>query len=280
MDPLVVAAMLAASLLHASWHALVKASEDRVIALAGMNVVSGVCALALLPLAGGLPAAAWAVIAGSVLLHAGYKIALARLYLLADLGQAYPLARGLTPIFAAALAFALLSEVPGTAVLAGLALISTGIVLLAFEKRDSRISFAAAIAALVTSGTVAAYSVVDAYGVRLTGDWFSFTVWLVAADSALFVSYSLITRGAPVLLAWRSGWQRVLLSGGLGVTSFSVFMWALGKAPVGPVSALRETSILFAAIIGVLVLRETPSRIRIAAAAAVMCGVGAIALAG
>lgn len=130
MDPLVVAAMLAASLLHASWHALVKASDDRVVALAGMNLVSGACALALLPLAGGLPAAAWAVIAGSVLLHAGYKIALARLYLLADLGQAYPLARGFTPILAAALAFALLGEVPGAAALAGLTLISAGIALL------------------------------------------------------------------------------------------------------------------------------------------------------
>lgn len=279
MDLLVVAAMLAASLLHASWHALVKASEDRVIALAGMNVVSGACALALLPLAGGLPAAAWAVIAGSVLLHAGYKIALARLYRLADLGQAYPLARGFTPILAAALAFALLGEVPGAAALLGLALISAGIVLLAFEQRGVRVSLAAAIAALLTGGTVAAYSVVDAYGVRLAGDWFSFTVWLVAADSALFVAYALVTRGAPALLAWRSGWQRVLVSGALGVGSFGVFMWALGKAPVGPVSALRETSILFAAIIGVVVLRETPSRIRIAAAAIVTSGVGAIALA-
>ncbi len=279
MDPTVIAAMLAASLLHASWHALVKSSDDRVVALAGMNLVSGGLALALLPLASVPTATVFAVIAVSVLLHVSYKLALARLYVLADLGQAYPLARGFTPIIAALLAFALIGEVPGAFALSGLALISIGVLALGFERRGTRLSPRAAIAALVAGTTVAAYSVVDAYGVRLSGDWFSFTVWLVAMDSATFVAYALSTRGASALHAWKGGWQRVLVSGGLGVASFGVFMWALGMAPVGPVTALRETSVLFAAIIGAVALREAPGLFRYAAAAAVTCGVGLIALA-
>lgn len=279
MDPTVIAAMLAASLLHASWHALVKSSDDRVVALAGMNLVSGCVALALLPLAGVPSAAAFAVIAVSVLLHVGYKLALARLYVLADLGQAYPLARGFTPIVAAILAFAIIGEVPGALALSGLALISIGVLALGFEKHRARLSPRAAIAALIAGTMVAAYSVIDAYGVRMSGGWFSFTVWLVAMDSLAFVTYALYTRGISALHRWKTGWQRVLVSGGLGVASFGVFMWALGVAPVGPVTALRETSVLFAAIIGAAVLRETPTATRYAAAAAVTCGVGLIALA-
>lgn len=277
MDPLVTAAVLAASLLHASWHALVKSSGDQVIALAGMNLVSGAVALALIPLTGPLPQIAYAVIAGSVLLHLGYKLALARLYLRTDLGQAYPLARGLTPVIAAALAFVALGELPAPFVLAGIGLVCAGIASLAFERRT--ITFPVLGTAAAAGLAVAAYSVVDAYGIRLAGDWFSFTVWLVLLDSATFVAYALATRRAAALRTWRSGWGRVLVSGCLGVGAFGVFMWALGRAPVGPVTALRETSVLFAAIIGVVVLRERTTWKRYAAAIAVMAGVGVIALA-
>lgn len=278
MDPTVIAAMLMASLLHAAWHALVKSSDDRVVALAGMNVISGGFAIALLPFVNAMPAAAYALIAGSVLLHGAYKLALARLYVLADLGQAYPLARGFTPLIAAAMALAVLGEKPGLPAMAGLGLISVGILGLGFENRATRVSPRAAIAALVAGTMVAAYSVVDAYGIRLAGDWFSFTVWLVALDSTVFASYALWSRGVGAVRSWKRDWQRVLASGCLGVASFGVFMWALGVAPVGPVTALRETSVLFAAIFGTVLLRESPSLVRYAAAAAVMAGIGMIAL--
>jgi drug/metabolite transporter (DMT)-like permease len=276
MDPLVAAAVLAASLLHAAWHALVKSSGDQVVALAGMNLVSGAVALALIPLTSPLPRVAYAVIAGSVLLHVGYKLALARLYLRADLGQAYPLARGLTPVMAALLAFIALGELSAPLALAGICLVCAGIASLAFERRGITPGVVGAAAAAGVA--VAAYSVVDAYGIRLSGDWFSFTVWLVLLDSAAFVSYTLATRGAGATRAWKNGWGRVLVSGCLGVGAFGVFMWALGRAPVGPVTALRETSVLFAAMIGALILRERTTWKRYAAAVAVMVGVGVIAL--
>ena len=118
-----------------------------------------------------------------------------------------------------------------------------------------------------------------AYGVRLAGDWFSFTLWLVAADSGAFVAYAVATRGALAWRTWRSRFGGTLLSGALGVSSFGVFMWALGRAPVGPVSALRETSVLFAALIGALFLGEQPSWRRYVAATAIAAGIAVLGLA-
>jgi uncharacterized membrane protein len=274
----VAAAVLAASLLHASWHALVKSSGDRVVALAGMNVVSGAVALSLLPFVRMPAAAAGAVIAFSILLHAGYKLALARLYVKADLSQGYPLARGITPVVATALGFALLGERPAGGTLLGVLLISAGILGLLLERGARGLSLATLIAAATAGTAVAAYSAVDAYGVRLNADWLGFTAWLVAGDSIVFVGSAAATRRGAALGAWRRDWRRTLASGALGVVSFSVFMWALGRAEVGAVTALRETSVVFAALLGALFLKERMSAARCLSAAFVVAGVAAISL--
>ena len=279
MDALVAAAVLAASLLHASWHALVKSTADRVVALAGMNVVSTAAALALLPLTSPLPGIAFAIIAGSILLHGAYKLALAGVYVAADLGQAYPLARGMTPIMAATLAIAALGEYPRPLEWTGIGLVCAGLLLLSLEGGRGRLPLRTIGLAACAGLAVAAYSVVDAYGIRMTGDWFSFTVWLVALDGSAFVCYVLATRGRTAIRAWKEAPGRTLASGALGVVSFGVFMWALGRAPVGAVAALRETSVLFAAVIGAVALGERATLNRCIAAVAVMSGVGIIALA-
>ncbi len=270
--------VLGASLLHATWHALVKSSGDRVVALAGMNLVSGAVALAALPFVRLPTATAMLVIAASVLLHAAYKIALAQLYSRADLSQGYPLARGLTPLIAAALGFTFLAERPNGATLGGVLAISAGVAALVFERGVRRMSLAGLYAAVAVGAAVAAYSVLDAYGVRVNGDWLGFTAWLVACDSVAFVAYALLTRNGAGA-AWRTAWVRTLVSGILGVLSFGVFMWALGRAQVGAVSALRETSILFSALIGAFWLKEPMSGVRYLAAALVAGGMAAISLA-
>jgi drug/metabolite transporter (DMT)-like permease len=276
VDAGVAAAVLAASLLHASWHALVKSSGDGVIALAGMNLVSAAAAIAVLPFVSVPSAAATAVIGVSVLLHVGYKIALAHLYARADLSQGYPLARGLTPLFATLLGLLFLGEIPSASTLAGVIAISLGIFALLLEPR--RLSATAFVAAVAVGITVAAYSALDAYGVRLNGDWLGFTAWLVACDSAVFMAYAFAMRGRATLVVWRAAWVRTLVSGLLGVAAFGVFMWALGQAQVGAVIALRETSIIFAAVLGALFLREAIGRARAIAAVLVMSGAAAIPL--
>lgn len=273
MDVIVVFAVLAASLLHASWHALIKSSGDQISSLAGMNLVAGIAACAVLPFVSPPSLAVFAIIAGSVLLHAGYKIALASLYGRAELGQAYPIARGLTPIMATVLGLAVLREWPGTVVLSGIALISLGIMALFVERSVKRLSAYALVPALLVGTTVAAYSVVDAYGVRRHGDWLGFTAWLVALDCAAFVSYAGFVRGRTLVTVWKRDRLKTFGSGFLGLASFGVFMWALSRAPVGAVAALRETSVIFAAVLGALFLGEVATWRRYAAAATVMLGV-------
>jgi drug/metabolite transporter (DMT)-like permease len=279
MEPMVAAAVLAAALLHAAWHALVKASGDQVIALAGMNLVSGTAALALLPFVSVPSTAAGVVIGVSVLLHMAYKLALARLYGRADLSVAYPVARGLTPAMAAIFALVFIGERPSLLAVGGILAISMGIASVMAGDAASRMSWPAFRSALVAGSTVAAYSVLDAYGVRVNGDWLGFTVWLVLADSAAFVAFALATRCRPALSAWRRGWLRTLVSGLLGTLSFGVFLWALGRAQVGPVAALRETSIVFASLIGMVILRERVTPNRAVSTALAMAGAAALALA-
>ena len=278
MDAAVAASVLAAALLHASWQALVKSSGDGVVALAGMNLVSASVALALLPFVTPPTPAAAMVIAISLLLHSAYKIALAQLYARSDLSLGYPLARGLTPIFAMLLAFMFLAEVPTGATLAGVLAISLGIAGLVFERGARAASAASLVAAVVVGLSVAAYTALDAYGVRINGDWLGFTVWLVIADSALFLAYTFATRRGAAWSQWRRTWGRTLASGVLGLASYGVFMWALGRAQVGAVAALRETSIIFAALLGTALLRERMTRGRVASTLLVAAGAAAIAL--
>jgi drug/metabolite transporter (DMT)-like permease len=273
MDAGVAAAVLAAALLHATWQALVKSSGDGVVALAGMNVVSGVAALAALPFVPTPTPAAWPVIAISVLLHGGYKIALAELYARSELSVGYPLARGMTPIFATMLALLFLGEVPRAATAAGIVAICAGIALLVARS----VSVAGLAAAIAVGISVAAYSALDAYGVRINGDWLGFTVWLVFVDCILFTAYAIAVRRGAVR-QWRGAWGRTLVSGLLGIASFTVFLWALARAQVGAVTALRETSIVFSAVLGGAMLREHITPARAASIALVALGCAAIAL--
>ncbi len=269
--------MLAASLLHASWHALVKSSGDGVIALSGMNLVSATAALALLPFVSLPTPLAAVVIAASVVVHVGYKIALADLYARAELSQGYPLARGLIPIFATLIGFFLLGEMPSGAALAGVGIISLGIVGLLFDRGAPALSAPAFLAAMVVAATVAAYSALDAYGIRVNGDWLGFLAWLVVCDSAAFVAYAIFTRRQKALAHWRVAWRRTLLSGMLGIASFGIFLWALSRAELGPVTALRETSSIFAAVLAATVLKEPMTRARWLSAAMVAAGAATIA---
>lgn len=268
--------MLLAALLHAGWHSLVKAGADQTVTLAGMGLVASVAALAALPFVPLPPTMLWPVLAASVALHVGYKLCLARAYANGDLGEAFPLARGMVPLFATTLAVATLGQVPSLGQSLGIGLVSTGLLMVMLERQRQPnwlLWSAAAGAGLAVAG----YSVLDAYGIRLFGTWLGFTAWLIVIDNMVFLTLTRLQRG-PML--WRqlaaTRW-RVLASGALGLASFCVFLWALSRGPVGVVSALRETSMLFAIVLGVLLHRETLSVARVAGALLMVSGVAAIA---
>lgn len=249
-------------LLHASWHSLVKYGPDQVLVLAGMGLVAAMvagCALPFLP----FPSApVWVVIVGSVFLHVGYKLALARAYALGELGQAYPLARSFVPLFSTIIAFALLGQSPTAGQIFGIVLVSLGLLGLSAHSVHGGVDRRLFLAA---GATVAGYSVADAYGTRLAGNWAAFTAWLIVADTLSFSLLIYWMRGPQL---WRDLWRfrtKMVIAGLLGVVSFSVFLWALSRSPVGAVTALRESSVLFATLLGIAVHGEKPSRHRIAA---------------
>lgn len=277
LDLLTIVLMLLAGLLHASWHSLVKYGPDQVLVLAGMGLVAAMLAVCALPFLPFPSAPVWAVIAGSVFLHVGYKLALARSYALGELGQAYPLARGFVPLFSTIIAFALLRQSPTAGQIAGIALVSAGLLWLSAHSVRGGVDRRLLLAALAAGATVAGYSVADAYGTRLAGDWAAFTAWLVVVDSLSF-SLLIYWRRGPQL--WRDLWRfrgKMAVAGVLGLTSFSVFLWTLSRSPVGAVTALRESSVLFAAFLGIVVYGEKPSRQRLAATAVIAAGLIVIA---
>lgn len=280
MDILTISLMLAAGLLHASWHGLVKSANDGLANMAGMGTVAAIPALLWLIVKTPLPSSGvWAVLAISVGLHVGYKICVAQAYLRADLGEAFPMARGSVPLFATAIAFIGLGQSPNVGQGAGIALICVSLVLLAYERIRSTFN-ATLFAATAGAGlAVALYSVLDSYGTRLAGNWVDFTAWLIVLDTAMFLVVARLMRGPQLWPTMVALSRRITATGLLGLMSFSVFMWALSRNPVGPVSALRETSVLFSILIGVAFHREAISPRRIVAAALIVAGIAVLAAA-
>jgi uncharacterized membrane protein len=272
LEPSTVILMLVAGILHASWHSLVKSVSDQLVVLAGMGLVASAIFACMLPFLPFPSAPVWVVIAGSACLHIGYKFALARAYALGDLGQAFPLARGFVPLFSVALAFVFLGQLPSSSQIAGIAAVSFGLIWLAVQSIrggvDRRIFLATPLAGLAVAG----YAVADSYGTRLAGDWLAFAAWLNITDGVLFAGIVRATRGRQLWSELYRQRARVLASGLLGILSMSVVLWALSRSAVGPVSALRESSVLFATIIGVAVHREAATVQRLCAAACIVLG--------
>ena len=277
MDPIVLLVLTAAAILHASWHALIKANADQVIAIGGMNITTTMICGLLLFIAPPLPSLAYGVVAISVLIHFGYKVALARLYRDTQLSLAYPLARGLCPILATLIAFAFLDERPGWVSLFGICIISLGVCFLVTDGLQKKVSAFIFTLAAFAAATVALYSVIDAYGVRIGQSAFSFTTHLVFWDGLVFIAYALYATKGSAIRAWHIDWKNTLLTGILGLTSFAIFIWSLLHAPVGSVTAIREVSIVFSVLIGAIFLKEAISAIRWIGVACISAGVFLIA---
>ncbi|HEY9081026.1 DMT family transporter [Magnetovibrio sp.] len=273
MDITIVLALIGAALFHASWHAIIKGRPDKLSGLAGMNVVStAVAALALAWVPLPIPEV-WPIIAASVVLHNAYKISLARAYLVGDLGQAFPVARGTAPIFATAIAFAVIGEQPALYEFLAIVLISSGLLFFAFEGQGPGANVKMMVGGALTGLMVGLYSVLDGYGIRISGHGLSFAAWLVTLDGLAFVIVVWFWRGHGLWTTLRNDFAITLMSGVLGLFAFGVFLWALNQGAIGSVTALREMSILFASLIGVVFLGEKMTRGRLAGAIIIMAGV-------
>lgn len=250
--------VLLAALLHASWNAMLHGNRDRFLSMTWMSIAIGVVSLVAvvwLP----LPApAAWPYVIASGLVHVVYNVSLVRSYRRGDLAQAYPIARGSSPLLVTLGAALFAHEGIGALRVLGIALISAGIMALALRGRH--VSRAGALAALTTGVTIAVYTVIDGIGVRLSGDQpFAYTAWMFLFYWFMPLIF-IVRRGAaaiwkPVFAAPMSVFSSI--AGGLvSIAAYGIVIWAMQSGEMGAVSALRETSVVFAALIGRVFLRE------------------------
>jgi drug/metabolite transporter (DMT)-like permease len=272
----VTLAVLGAALAHATWNAMIKSSSNVLFDMTLVVFLAGVVTapfLAVVP----LPApAAWPYIIASMVLHLGYYIALVGAYRAGDLSHGYPIMRGIAPLIVSVSALAWLGEAPTPSVWAGVLLICGGVLSLGFAGfrwSESRVSLGWALA---NACIIASYTLVDAAGVRAAGRPESYVVWLFTLDALPFsVAIFFLHRAALTTYA-RQFWLRGLVGGGLSAAAYAVVLWAMTRAPVAAVAALRETSVIFAALIGAWLLKEGHIARRIAGAVTVAAGVIAL----
>jgi drug/metabolite transporter (DMT)-like permease len=262
--------VLLAALLHAGWNALLRAGADRLWSMTMMCVaVAIVCAGLALVLP--LPArASWGCVLLSALLHIGYNLFLVRTYRSGDLGQTYPIARGASPVLVSLGAAVFAGELPDPISMAGVLLVSGGIVSLAFHGR--RLDPHSLLYALGTGCFIGAYSVTDGVGGRLSGAPVAYTVWMsLIYCAAMPLIYAAIRDWRSLIRAPRE--MAMAASGGIvSLVAYGIIIVAMTLGTMGPVSALRETSVVFAALIGRFVLHERLTAWRIAACVVVAIG--------
>jgi len=270
----VLGIVLTAALLHALWNALVKASGDRTITLGLVALGHCVPAILLLPFVQIPAPAAIPYIIASTVIHWAYYYYLNISYRFGDLSLIYPIARGCAPVMVALGAMLWADETLPILAWTGILIVSGGIMILATVRNANKRGIAAA---LLTSAIIAAYSIVDGIGIRVSGAPVGYVVWLFAAEIcvAAFVLGAKFDRAKAIATkALSLGIAGGVISG----IAYGLALYAKTLAPIGIVSAVRETSVIFAALIGVVWMGEGPAKRRLLAASVVAIGVVTLAL--
>jgi len=276
-----VAAVLFGALLHASWNALIKSGTDKALDTALIHALGCGVGLAMV-FAVGLPKAeALPWLAASLVIHIGYYITLVGAYRHGDLGFAYPIMRGCAPLLVAIASGPLIGERLSPAAWIGVAGISAGVLAIGLTRspgaagsRRHALGFALANAAIIAS-----YTIVDGIGVRLSGDALQYVALLFLLDGVpyfLIVMWQRRAHRAATLEYMRGRWPVALVGACASLGAYGIALWAMTRAPVASVAALRETSVLFAALIGALFLHERFRPQRALGTAAVVAGVMAL----
>ena len=275
MSPLLTALVLGSALLHAGWNAIIKSSRDVMLDTALVAAGAGILSL---PLTGlyGLPASAsWPYLGASALIHVAYFSTLVAAYRLGDLSHAYPLMRGTAPLLVALFGVAMLDERPGAGMWLGILLISAGILSLGLLQRG-RAQRGATLWALANAAIIASYTLVDGSGARLSGAPAAYVAALFWLQGLLFVALVVVARKRAALEYFGRHWRRGFGGGLCLLSAYAIVLWAMTQAPIAAVAALRETSVIFAALLGSLFLKERFGRQRLIAACAVALGVFAL----
>lgn len=257
MTTTVFLAVLGAALLHAVWNALVKSGSDKHLSMAAVvigHAPFGAVAIAVSPAP---DVACLPYLAGGIALHVGYQLFLLASYRIGDLTQVYPIARGVAPLIVAAVSVLLLGVTLTSLEQLAVFVIAAGIMTLGLvRQRDGLRNPRATALALGTGCFIAGYSLVDGLGARAAGTALGFYGWLTIGDAVLFSAIVAVRRPQVLRQLAIDGKRIALLGGGASFLAYAIVVWAFTQAPIALVTALRETSIVFALLIGVFFLKE------------------------
>jgi drug/metabolite transporter (DMT)-like permease len=282
VEPLIVGLLLMAGLMHASWNALLKSDRSDRLSTFGVIMITGsLMGLCVVPFVPMIEPGAWIYLAASVAIHMLYYAFLLKAYSYGDLGHTYPIARGLGPLLVALVSGRFIGEHLRAQDIVGVVLLSCGLIALAMPLRSvvprpgSRHGLATLFAVL-TGMTIASYIIADGLGVRAAGPTFehrlSYIAWLSVIEGPWLLLLALARRPHAMLQHLRRNWWRGVVGGAVANVGYGIAIYALALGPMAQVAALRETSVLFGALMGTLLLGEPFGRRRVAAAAVIVVG--------
>lgn len=271
----VVGVVLFAALLHASWNALVKSSQDKDLDMALIHLIGSFMAMPLVALVGWPSTQAWPYIAASVVIHIGYYLALTGAYRHGELGLTYVLMRGIAPLLVALSATFTVDESLSPLAWVGVVGISCGVLVLGLNPHVFAVPKAIGFA-LANAVIIAIYTVVDGLGVRASGHALQYVATLFLLDGWPFALLMFATRGHDLSRYARHRWPVATLGACASLGSYGMALWAMTQAPVATVAALRESSVLFAVLLGTWFLKEAFTPRRAVGACIIVCGVMAL----
>jgi len=261
----IVLAVLCGALLHASWNALIKSGNDKALDTALVHFLGALVALPFMLWLGVPPRNAWPFIAASLLIHIGYYIALVGAYQHGELGLTYPIMRGFAPMLVALASGFFLGEAPSAVAWLGIAGITLGVALVGLAHPGDALHHRKALMfAFANAAIIALYTIVDGRGVRVSvvdaHGALRYVMTLFVLDGIAYPSLVWLRRTAEgrreIVRYARQRWPVAALGGSASIGSYAIALWAMTRAPVASVAALRETSVLFAAVLGTVLLKE------------------------
>ncbi|MDA7962211.1 MAG: DMT family transporter [Gammaproteobacteria bacterium] len=281
MDAHIVIIVALAAFFHAAWNATVKLGGNKILSLAGMQVALILLVIPLIPLVGLPHRDSWPYVGMSMVLHFGYYLSLAGAYRHGDFAQTYPVARGCAPILVTLCGVFVLGENFAPAEWAALGGIIGGVMLIAARRIGEVLQQRKAlVSALCTACFIAAYTVADGIGGRLSLNIPAYMVWSSLFGGAPVVAYALHRCEWSEVRAFAPKWRVCFFAAALGLSAYWIVVWAMSKAPIPLVAALREISVVIAALIGAYYFKEKAGKRRIAASVIIFCSIALLGLAG
>jgi drug/metabolite transporter (DMT)-like permease len=257
MPTIVIATTLCAALLHACWNALAKNAADKHLSMAGVvigHLPYAIIGLMFVPMP---DLACWPYLLGSLAFHFGYQVFLLNSYRIGDLTQVYPVARGIAPLIVAMVSVSFLNVVLGWQEVAAIVLIGTGLLSLGLVRgHGGARNPKAAMLAAITGCFIAGYSLVDGLGARVAGTAVGFYGWSAIGNALVFAAFMRVSKPGTLGRLWSEGRFVLIVGGAASYCAYVLVVWGFMQEPIALVTALRETSIIFALFIGVFFMKE------------------------